>query len=135
MVGIDMSGHSNKVNKGNGWDALSFSWGARYVDSGGYAYYTITNTTNFVKPTPKKILYNPPYTTVVWNDDDVTTVKTMEGDEFNEEMGFCACLMRKLYGSRTGYKKMIEEVSHRHLSKEEKKRMKAEKKANKENQG
>lgn len=82
-------------------------------------------------PQPKKIIYNNPYTCVLWDDDTKTIVKCMEGETWSEEMGFAACLLRKLYGPRTSYKKMLESVTYREYSKEEKKRYLAEKKAKK----
>jgi ribosomal protein L9 len=73
--------------------------------------------------TPKQIFYNraEKTTVVLWSDNSKTVSKAMDFDEWSEEMGFAACLMKKLYGSRSGYTKMLEKVTHRQLTKEERK--------------
>jgi hypothetical protein len=80
--------------------------------------------------TPKKVIYNRKErtTVVIWEDNSKTISKAGETEEWSEEMGYAACLMKKLYGSRSGYTKMLEKVSYRELSKEEKKERALERK-------
>ena len=56
----------------------------------------------------KKIIFNPPATVVLWEDDTKTVVKCAEDDEFNPETGVAMCYMKKIYGSRHAFSKMVE---------------------------
>ena len=55
-----------------------------------------------------KIFKNGDYTTVKWGDNTVTIVKCQEGDKQDDLHAFEAALVRKIYGSRTKYKKTVE---------------------------
>ena len=44
--------------------------------------------------TAKGIYFNPPYTTIKWTDDTITTVKCTDGDTFSEEAGIALCFMK-----------------------------------------
>ena len=51
-------------------------------------------------PYPVRIWRNPgDYTTVEWPDGTKTTVKAENHENANDYAGFCACAMKKLYGS------------------------------------
>jgi hypothetical protein len=86
--------------------------------------------TTVVLLTPKKVIYNryERVTVVIWDDDTKTIAKAGENETWSEEMGYAACLMKKLYGSRSGYSKMLAKVSYRELTKEEKKERAEERK-------
>lgn len=56
----------------------------------------------------KKIIFNPPATVVLWEDDTKTVVKCAEDDEFNPETGVAMCYVKKIYGSRHAFSKMVE---------------------------
>jgi len=56
---------------------------------------------------PDKIIFNPPATVVYWKDGTKTVSKVAEGETFVEEVGFAACVLRKLYGCRGAYLEMI----------------------------
>jgi len=58
-------------------------------------------------PTPKKVIFSGGKTIVIWGDGTKTVVSCMEGDEFDEYSGFCAALAKKLYGSTTRAKKLM----------------------------
>jgi len=60
-----------------------------------------------------KVIYNPPATIVYWNDGTKTIVRCGPNDKFNEESGFAAALLRKVYGDRQKFQKMLEEKSYR----------------------
>jgi hypothetical protein len=79
--------------------------------------------TTVVLLTPKKVIYNRKErtTVVIWEDSSKTISRAGETEDWSEEMGYAVCLLKKLYGSRSGYRKMLEKVSYRELSKEEKK--------------
>jgi hypothetical protein len=45
--------------------------------------------------TPKKVIYNPPATIVIWNDDTKTIVKTTDGEQFDPERGYLQAYYEK----------------------------------------
>jgi hypothetical protein len=64
-----------------------------------------TNPTNI--PQIKNIIFNNPATIVYWQDGTKTVVKTMHGDTFNEEYGVAMAYVKKIFGSSTGFKKLV----------------------------
>lgn len=56
----------------------------------------------------KRIIFNPPATVIIWEDDTKTVVKCAEDDEFNPETGVAMCYIKKIYGSRHAFSKMLE---------------------------
>ena len=56
----------------------------------------------------KRIIFNPPATVIFWEDGTKTVVKCAEDDEFNPETGVAMCYMKKIYGSRHAFSKMVE---------------------------
>jgi hypothetical protein len=58
-------------------------------------------------PQVKNIIFNDPATIVYWQDGTKTVVKTMHGDTFNEEYGVAMAYMKKIFGSSTGFKKLV----------------------------
>lgn len=58
-------------------------------------------------PRIERIIFSPPATVILWEDNTKTVVKCMEGDEFSEEEGFLAAVGKKLFGSHTAYKSLV----------------------------
>ena len=86
------------------------------------SFLDLANKQGDVKP--EKIYYRDRYTTVVWKDGTTTTVCCGENETFDKYSGFCAALAKKVFGSTTHVKGMIEK-----LDVEENKRKAAESKA------
>lgn len=65
---------------------------------------------------PERIIFNPPATIVYWNDGTKTVVKTSDEweDEFEPEVGFAMAFLRKYFGDRGTYLRMINETSEWH---------------------
>ena len=53
----------------------------------------------------KQVIFNNPATIVYFKDGSKVVVKTMDGDEFNEEVGLAMAIMKKMFGSSTAFKK------------------------------
>lgn len=70
-------------------------------------------------PKPVKIIYNPPATIVFWTDGTKTVVKCCEEDEYNEYYGFLCALGKKMFGTNSHLKKMIDEKAERHYIEDE----------------
>jgi hypothetical protein len=63
-----------------------------------------------VKPY-KKVIYNPPATVVIWNDDTKTIVKTTDGEKFDPERGFLQAYYEKHNGiTKTQGNKILHEL-------------------------
>ena len=54
-------------------------------------------------PEVKEVIFAPPATIVYWKDGSRTVVKCDENDEYNEEIGFALCFMKKVL-QNAGYK-------------------------------
>ena len=57
---------------------------------------------------PKKIIFNYPATSVFWNDGTKTVVKCATGTEPALYNAFCAALAKKIYGTNSRLKRIIE---------------------------
>jgi len=55
----------------------------------------------------ERVIFNDPATIVIWNDGDKTVVKCMEGDTFDEHVGFQAAVTKKVFGSHCAYNRII----------------------------
>jgi len=59
----------------------------------------------------KKVIYNPPATVVIWNDDTKTIVKTTDGEKFDPERGFLQAYYEKHNGiTKTQGNKILHEL-------------------------
>lgn len=55
-----------------------------------------------------RIIFSPPATIVFWKDGTKTVVKCAKGEPFNEYNGFAAALLKKVFGSNSAVKKIIQ---------------------------
>lgn len=69
--------------------------------------------------TIKKIMYKPPATIVFWNDGTKTVSVCEDGDEYNKELGFALCVLKKKYGNKTVHE-MLERYVHNATQKDNK---------------
>ncbi len=60
------------------------------------------------RPTPVKVIFNPPATIVYFNDGDKVISKCDKHDEFSPETGFLMCCMKKYVGNKNCFK-MLED--------------------------
>lgn len=70
---------------------------------------------------PQKIIYSGNRTIVFWNDGTKTIVKVAKGQEFDEYLGFIAAYAKKMFGTNSKIKKLIEAISSRPEPKKAKK--------------
>lgn len=66
-------------------------------------------------PPIRNVIFNPPATIVLWDDGTKTVVKCHDG-EFSEEFGFAMAVMRKLYGTRSGFLAQIRNAYRPYLT-------------------
>lgn len=64
---------------------------------------------DFVNPLHvNRIIFSPPATIVFWKDGTKTVVKCADGEPFSEYNGFAAALLKKVFGSNSAVKKIIQ---------------------------
>lgn len=61
----------------------------------------------------KKIIFNDPATILILNDGQKIVSKVMPGEEFSEYWGFCACVMKAMFGSNSAVKNIIDKKAVR----------------------
>lgn len=82
-------------------------------DAMSYAFHDVLNTQRMFNyrcsslVAPKQIIYSGNRTIVLWNDGGKTIVKCAESQEYDEYTGFVAALAKKMYGSTSKVKKII----------------------------
>lgn len=54
-----------------------------------------------------KVIFNPPATIVLWNDDTKTVVKTRNGEAFDPEKGLAMAISKKAFGNKGNYFEQI----------------------------
>lgn len=57
---------------------------------------------------PNRIIFSGPKTIVIWGDNTKTIVSCMDGDNYDPYTGFCAALAKKIYGSTSAGKRIME---------------------------
>lgn len=61
-------------------------------------------------PNIKRVIYSGPKTIILWADGTKTIVSCGEGESYDQYTGFCAAVVKKLFGSTTHAKKVLGEV-------------------------
>lgn len=85
-------------------------------DAMSYSFYDVLNTQRMFNyrcsslVAPKQIIYSGNRTIVFWNDGGKTIVKCAESQEYDEYTGFVAALAKKMYGSTSKVKKIIDKT-------------------------
>lgn len=72
-------------------------------------------------PDIRRIVFSGPATIVFWEDDTKTVVKCMEGEKFERYAGFAAACMKKLFGSTSRAKSIMEDYTVEPIPTKEKK--------------
>lgn len=60
-------------------------------------------------PEVERVIISGPATTILWEDGTKTTVKCIEGQPQDRYAGFCAAVCKKLFGSTSAAKKLLDE--------------------------
>jgi hypothetical protein len=69
-------------------------------------------------PIPTKIHFSNKATVVFWDDDTKTVVKCMKGDTFDHLTGVAYATTKKIYGSNTKFKRLVEKFFPNKLTSE-----------------
>ena len=97
---------SNTANISYLTDGGWVSIGTCNVSVPNYFDVVVTNKNRLI-PEVDRVIFSPPATIVFWKDGSKTVVKTSPDEEYVEEWGFAACVMKKLFGTRSKYMKMV----------------------------
>lgn len=62
-------------------------------------------------PDIRRVVFNDPATIVFWDDDTKTVVKCMKGEKYERYAGFMAACMKKMFGSTSRAKAIMNEVA------------------------
>ena len=57
----------------------------------------------------EKVIFNPPATVIIFKDGTKEVVKCSKDDEFDAESGFAQAMMNIMFGSRSNFKRFIEQ--------------------------
>ena len=68
------------------------------------------NITNRVKPT--RIIFNDPATICFFSDGEKIVVKCADGEKFVPEYGVMACIMKKIFGSRSAFLRVVDKGTY-----------------------
>lgn len=71
-----------------------------------------TNTPSYIsiydRFSIKKVIFNGPKTIIIWKDGTKTIVSCCDGDTYDKYAGFCAAVTKKMFGTSSNIKKIIE---------------------------
>ena len=70
-------------------------------------------------PDVERVIFSPPATVVFWSDGTKTVVKCMEGEKYEKYAGFAMACMKKLFGSTSRAKAIMNEFGEDQKTKEE----------------
>lgn len=59
-------------------------------------------------PDIDRIIFSPPATVIFWDDGEKTVVKCAEGQQYDRYNGFCAAVCKRLFGSSSAAKKIMD---------------------------
>lgn len=60
-----------------------------------------------ILPEIDRLIYSGNKTIIIWKDGDKTIVSCGEGEQFDQYTGFCAAVVKKVFGSTTAAKKVM----------------------------
>lgn len=62
------------------------------------------------KPTPKKVIFSGPATTILWKDGTKTTVKCSSEDVWDDDVGIAMCYLKKMLGNKGNFNNIFREA-------------------------
>jgi hypothetical protein len=83
-------------------DFYKYLWNAMYSNT---SYAFPPKAEDFV---PDHVIFNDRTTVVIWKDGSKTIVRCADNEPLIEEVGFAECVVKKLYGSRANFLRIVE---------------------------
>lgn len=122
MYGVRLDGHHNSMSGFNDLFWFREDELVRFFDRDSIDAFvnslktmdTIRKAAKMTNPNPEpslveKVIVNGPKTIVFWNDGTKTIVSCREGEEFDIYTAFCAALAKKMFGSTSRVKAILED--------------------------
>ena len=70
----------------------------------------LTKTPKTAEPTPKKVIFSGPATTILWKDGTKTTVKCQDEDVWADDVGVAMCYLKKMLGNKGNFNNIFREA-------------------------
>ena len=69
-----------------------------------------TKTPKTAEPTPKKVIFSGPATTILWKDGTKTTVKCSDEDVWADDVGIAMCYLKKMLGNKGNFNNIFRQA-------------------------
>ncbi len=69
-----------------------------------------SRTPKTAEPTPKKVIFSGPATTILWKDGTKTTVKCQDEDVWADDVGIAMCYLKKMLGNKGNFNNIFREA-------------------------
>ena len=74
-----------------------------------YGLFSSVTKEKTVSMTIKKVIFNPPATIIIWDDNTKTVVKAQEDEPYDPEKGMAMCIAKHIYGDSGSYYNVFSE--------------------------
>lgn len=74
-----------------------------------YGLFTPVKKEKTLSMTIKKVIFSPPATIIIWDDNTKTIVKAQEDEPYDPEKGMAMCIAKHIYGDRGSYYNVFSE--------------------------
>ena len=74
-----------------------------------YGLFSSVTKEKTLSMTIKKVIFNPPATIIVWDDNTKTVVKAQEDEPYDPEKGMAMCIAKHIYGDCGSYYNVFSE--------------------------
>ena len=81
----------------------------RLSRAAAYGLFTPAKKENTLSMTIEKVIFNPPATIVIWDDNTKTVVKAQEDEPYDPEKGMAMCIAKHIYGDCGSYYNVFSE--------------------------
>lgn len=81
----------------------------RLSRAAAYGLFTPVKTEKTLSMTIKKVIFSPPATIIIWDDNTKTIVKAQEDEPYDPEKGMAMCIAKHIYGDCGSYYNVFSE--------------------------
>ena len=74
-----------------------------------YGLFSSITKEKTLSMTIKKVIFNPPATIIIWDDNTKTVVKAQEDEPYDPEKGMAICIAKHIYGDSGSYYNVFSE--------------------------
>ena len=81
----------------------------RLSRAAAYGLFTPVKKEKTLSMTIKKVIFSPPATIIIWDDNTKTVVKAQEDEPYDPEKGMAMCIAKHIYGASGSYYNVFSE--------------------------